>query len=131
MWRLLESLLHQARIGQSRSSVVNPLQWTLVILITGILCFLLVHAPVWLIEIFGIALAVIILLLVFAFVFFMVTNPDALRSERYSLVKTAMEKKFVGDSLTGLREVIEVFEGSEVKSLTAGDGEKIEPDNNE
>jgi hypothetical protein len=36
-------LLQQANIGQSRSSVLNPLQWTVVILVFGIGVSLGVH----------------------------------------------------------------------------------------
>ena len=126
MWSILESLLRQARIGQSRSSVVNPLQWTLVILISGLLALVFAHAPEWLIRLFAYAIGLVVVLLVAAYLFFMIKNPDALRSEKFSLMKTAMEKKVLGDSLTGL---MEAFEGPESKALVPSAGQKIEPGN--
>jgi energy-coupling factor transporter transmembrane protein EcfT len=123
----LESLLRQARIGESRSSVINPLQWTLVVIIFALFLFLEAKAPMWLLGTTAAASGFVLLLLVFAFVYFMFKDPDALRSEKYSLVKTAIEKKLVGDSLTGLREVMETFEGSDQKALGTGEAGTLGP----
>jgi hypothetical protein len=112
VWQILQSLLRQARIGQSRTSVINPLQWTLAIVVIALLFLVLVHAPSWLLIFFACVVGIVVVLLIAAFLFFMLKNPDALRSEKYSLVKTAIEKKVVGDSLTGLREVMNTFEDS-------------------
>jgi hypothetical protein len=126
MWSHFQSLLRQADIGQSRTSVINPLQWTLTIAVVGLLAVSLEpHAPPWLAIFFAAIVGAVIVLLLFAFVFFMIKGPDALRSEKYSLVKTAIEKRLVGDSLTGLLQVVETFEGTDPKALSTGSN--IEP----
>jgi hypothetical protein len=112
VWQILQSLLKQAHIGQSKTSVVNPLQWTLVILVFALLAVTIAHGVEWLIIFFTVAIGVFLLLLLGAYLFFMLKDPAALRSETYSLVKTAIEKRVVGDSLTGLREVMNTFEDS-------------------
>jgi hypothetical protein len=99
----LNYLLQQANIGQSRSSVLNPLQWMLVILVFGIGVCLLCHAPLWLVILFAIMLALVLILFLIAYVYFARVNPDSLRSEQFSLSKLAIEKGLVGDSLSGLR----------------------------
>jgi hypothetical protein len=99
----LNTLLQQANIGQSRSSVLNPLQWTLVILVFGVGVCLLFNAPLWLVILFAIMLALVLILLLVAYVYFARVNPDSLRSEHFSLSKLAIEKGLVGDSLAGLR----------------------------
>jgi hypothetical protein len=96
-------LLQQANIGQSRSSVLNPLQWMLVILVFGIAVCLLGHAPLWLVILFAILLALVLALFLVAYVYFARVNPDSLRSEQFSLSKLAIEKGLLGDSLAGLR----------------------------
>jgi hypothetical protein len=95
-------LLQQANIGQSRSSVLNPLQWTLVILVFGVAACLLFHAPPWLVILFAVMLALALILFLGAYVYFASVNPDALRSEQFSLSKLAIEKGMLGDSLAGL-----------------------------
>lgn len=127
MWNIFKSFLQQAQIIQSRSSVINPLQWSLVISIAALLTTgLEPRAPRWLPIFFAVLTALIAVLLIGAYIFFMVRDPDALRSERYSLMKTAMEKHLVGDNLVGLHEVIKTFDGAETKLLESGDTINIE-----
>jgi hypothetical protein len=101
MWQKLESLLKLAQIGQSRSSVINPLQWTLVILLFGILALVEFRAPDWILICFVGVFVVTFFLLGYAYVFFMHRNPAALRSEKYSLAQQFIEKKLIGDSQSG------------------------------
>ncbi len=104
----LNSLFSQASIGQSRTSTVNPLQWAMLILLGGLAVLILVGAPAWLVILVSVLLAVVGLLFCLAFVFFSLRNPDALRSETYSLTKLAIEKGLYGDSISGLREVAQI-----------------------
>jgi apolipoprotein N-acyltransferase len=122
----LEAFLREARIGQSRSSVINPLQWVLVIGVATLSFFIQVKAPFWLLASAAIAAGFVLLLVLCAYVYFAFKDPDALRSERYSLVKTAIEKRLVGDNLTGLRDVIETIEGSSPLGNAGGLGPKDE-----
>jgi len=98
------SLLRQANIGQSRSAITNPLQWAMVILICGTALMWMAHVPMWVICLPAIGFALVLLLFLGAYIFFMTTNSDALRSESYSLSKMAIERGMVGDSLHGLFE---------------------------
>jgi hypothetical protein len=107
-------LLQQANIGQSRSSVLNPLQWMLVILVFGLGICLLFHAPVWLVVLFAVMVALVLVLFLLAYLYFARVNPDALRSEQFSLSKLAIEKGLVGDSLAGLQPSrVVIFPGDE------------------
>ena len=51
---------------------------------------------------FGSFSALTLLLFGFGYVFFMFKDSDALRSERYSLSKMAIEKGLIGDDIKGL-----------------------------
>jgi hypothetical protein len=62
-------------------------------------------APAWLTIGLGICALVNFLLFGCAYIFFMVKDPDALRSESYSLQKLALQKGLFGDSIQGLSTV--------------------------
>ena len=98
-------LAEAGKVVHSRSSVLVPLQWVSLILLTFTLLFVIARAPLWIeIGVFAL-LAAAVLLFCAAFAYFMVRNPDALRSERHVLSKYAIDKDLYGDSDTGMREV--------------------------
>lgn len=101
---LYRALLQRADIGQSRSSSLNPLQWALAIFLGGLVGLLAIHAPLWLVVTVSALLVLIALLMCGAYLYFMKHDPDALRSENYSLSKIALSKGLVGDDLLGLHE---------------------------
>jgi hypothetical protein len=105
MWQAFHSLINQANIGQSRSSVLNPIQWLLVILLAGTCLSLFLHSPLWLLTILAGGIVLALLLFLGAYIFFVRTNSDALRSESYSLTKLAIQNRLLGDSVTGIRDV--------------------------
>jgi hypothetical protein len=116
MWQGFQGLLRISQIGQSRSSIISPLEWTLVVLLFGILTALL-RGPSWLLIFFVIAFSAALALLLATYIYFMFKNPDLLRSERFLLAKTAIEKQNLGDSISGLREVIDIVDGTEGNTL--------------
>jgi hypothetical protein len=116
----------QTDIGQSRSSTLNPMQWTLAITIFGLFASICVRTcPVWVIVILACCIGSSFLLIAFAFVYLLFKNPDALRSESFTLSKIAIEKGLIGDSLTGLREV---GQPAPVPMLSDGKGDPDEID---
>ena len=119
MWHRIESLLQLARIGHARSSVVNPLQWVLVILLFGFLAAVLERAPEWILIFLACLLGALFILLFGSFVYFMFKDPDALRSENYSLVKRAIDRRVFGDSLAGTKDAIVAFGESESQDANA------------
>ncbi len=102
--RILQTLVNKADIGQSRTSALNPLQWLTVILGVILLIGIAISAPIWLLISLLCLLVASVLLLLFAFGYFMFANPDALRSEKYVFSKLALEKGLIGDDLVGLLE---------------------------
>src|SRR2546430_16148156 len=104
MFEQIKSFFHLAEIGQSRSSITNPLQWTMVILVGGILLMSLIGLPLWIITSLLCCLFVVLGLFVYAYLYFMHKAPDVLRSEHYHLSKMAIEHGLVGDDIHGLFE---------------------------
>jgi hypothetical protein len=125
MFKDLRTLLQQARIGQSRSSVINPLQWVLLILVFATLSVVVAHGPDWLVKLFAGFVALTLVGIIFVYIYFMFTDSDALRSEKYSLVKTAIQKHPVGDSLSGVRDMIETFEDTNSAMVPADKSKNV------
>jgi hypothetical protein len=94
----LDKLLsNQANIGQSRSSILNPLQWMTVILVGGLASFIYAHAPGWLIVLMAVLLSLTFGLFALGFIYFMIREPGALRSENYALLKVAMDQGYFSE----------------------------------
>jgi hypothetical protein len=104
MLEYFKSLTNLAEIGQSRTSITNPLQWTMVIFVLGIALVVFARTPAWLLIVFVIGLMVVLGLFSYAYLYCMHTNPDVLRSENYHLSKMAIERGMLGDSVHGLVE---------------------------
>jgi len=122
----IKSWLDLAQIGQSRSSITNPLQWTMVILIVAILSFAIARLPVWVIIVPLVCLAIVFGLFLYAYWHFMHTTPDVLRSEQFHLQKMAIEHGLIGDSIHGLVEGTKVQDAN-VKLLDGGKGSSPQP----
>jgi hypothetical protein len=105
MLEYFKSLLQHAKIGYSRTSALNPVQWIFVVSTGGLLASLGFHAPPWILILFGVFSALTLILFGFSFLFFVFKDKDALRSERYSISKIAIEKGLIGDDLKGLLDV--------------------------
>lgn len=69
---------------------------------TGTLAIVEMKAPVWLIVMFAGFDVLSVLTYVGAFIYCVFKDRDALRSETYLIKKSAIEKGFVGDSLSGV-----------------------------
>lgn len=106
------SLFHQATAQGSRSTVLRPLQWFVGICIVGLLGCLKYGAPVGVLILFAVMVALIFLLFMGAYIHCLRTDKDALRSETYSIQKLAIERGLVGDSIVGILEIEEPLGGN-------------------
>jgi hypothetical protein len=98
---LFRSLLQQASAQGSRSTVLNPLGWALAISLSGVLGSVYAHCPPWVTTLFCVFASIVLVFYLASYVYFALTNSDALRSERFTLSKMAIEKNIIGDSLQG------------------------------
>ncbi len=118
-FRFDKLLSSQSSIGQSRSSILNPLQWMTVILVGGLASFVFAHAPAWLIILMAVLLSLTFALFAGGFIFFMIREPGTLRSEMYALLKGAMDRGYftadVVALLAGQEHKIERGQDIEVK----------------
>ena len=100
--QMLHAILQQISSEGKRSTAMQPLIWLLGILLFGTLSSFYLALPAWVGKVLMGLLVLIILVFVGVYIYFMLTNSDALRSEKYSLNKLAIEKSVVGDDLTGI-----------------------------
>src|SRR5438128_2255169 len=97
-----EQLLRAAASDGSRSTALAPLQLPFGLLLASAVWSAIQGAPVWLTIALASGAGLCLLFLLGAFSYFVRKNPDALRSERYSLRKLEIRRGLIGDSHHGL-----------------------------
>lgn len=102
----LQAFMSQAFSSASRSTALQPLVWLSALLIFGFLIALRYDLPTWGVVFLACLAAVAIVIFLGSYIYFMFKNPDALRSEKYTLSKMAIEKNLIGDDVSGLIEVM-------------------------
>jgi ABC-type siderophore export system fused ATPase/permease subunit len=116
----VKNILSQSNTTGARSTALHSLQWAMAIIFSSLATLIYLKAPHWLIVALAIMLGVLVILFVFAYLFLLFKNPDALRSEQYTLSKMALEKGLVGDSLSGLSPYTENPHGRTIDSKVEG-----------
>jgi hypothetical protein len=99
---LIKAFLQQATAQVSRSTILRPMAWMMPLCIAATLGAVYVSAPSWLIAMFAAFCGLTMLLYVAAYVYCLLTDRDALRSESYVIHKMAMQRGYVGDSDVGM-----------------------------
>ena len=72
------------------------------LVIAGLVGSVTAHAAEWIQVLFATLLSLDFLCFILAYAYFAITNSDALRTERFTLQKIAIEHGLLGDSTTGL-----------------------------
>ena len=127
---LIRQLLQTSDASGSKSTILKPLTWLLSILIGGICALLYAKAPDWILILLSVTFALTIILLFGAYVYCLINDKDALRSETYSIQKMAIERGVIGDSSTGYIQVNNK-QTSGKKSLLIEPQEEAKEDDNE
>jgi hypothetical protein len=105
----LISLLRQGTVQGSKSTAITPLTWALAIMMAGLVGGLKTGLPDSVIYVLCGCLVLLVLGLLGAYAYFARNNPDALRTERYTLTKLAIERRLRGDDVVGITEAIETI----------------------
>lgn len=102
MTDFVQQFLQSAETRGSRSTVVSPIGWVLGISLAGLAASLKLSAPGWVL----ISLVIMGFLsfgtFLGAYIYFAITSPESLRSEKYTLTKMAIEHSAKGDNVVGL-----------------------------
>lgn len=105
--QLISSLFQQATAQGSKSTVLRPLGWLTAICCAALLGAVEMKAEPWLLVVFAFLAALSVLLYMASYVYCLLTDKEALRSETYQIQRLAIEKGFVGDNLTGVLKLEE------------------------
>lgn len=118
---LIRALFQQMVESGSRSTILKALSVPLSTLLAATILSFYLKLPDWLGAAFacstGITLALYLVIYILAFR----KDPELLRSEKHSIQKLAIEKGFVGDSLTG---IFEAKTAIDTGRLLGGEAEK-------
>jgi len=109
---LIRELLSRSTADGSRTNALNHLQWMIVAFLLVLVLATRYGLPPPLIWLFAGILCVLLLCYLGTHFFFMVKNPDALRSEKFTIQKMAIERGLIGDSVLGMREVTRDLSGN-------------------
>lgn len=110
-------LLQHSDASGSKSTILKPLNWLLISLASILITLTYIKAPVAFIYIIFGLLVITFVLIIGTYIYCLRKNPDALRSETFSIQKMALEKGVYGDSTSG---TFVVEEGKEMAKLSIG-----------
>ena len=105
MVREIFSQLSQASGSGARSTALAPIHIILAVILFAFLSCIYFGAHVNILILLGVAFSLVLLLGCGAYIYLLLKNPDALRSERFTLEKLRIERGLVGDNLSGLSDV--------------------------
>jgi len=103
--RFLTELREHMNAELTRSDVLRALIWPNAGLLIALIGAISAKADTWILQILIVLVCLLMVLYVAAYVFFALTDPDALRSEKYKLQKMAIERGLIGNSQVGLHEI--------------------------
>lgn len=101
-YNLFKELLHKSDASGSRSTILKPLTWFISAIFAALVLLIKINSPQWIVIMVSVILIVSILIFLFAYMFCLFTDKDAIRSEKYSIQKLAIEKGIIGDSSFGI-----------------------------
>jgi hypothetical protein len=97
-----------ALLSGNRTTVLNTLGWMMLLLIAGLIGTASAGVPQWTLVLLATCLMIDFLVFIGAYIYFAVTAPEFLRSESYSIQKLAIEKRYLGDSSSGVFPLEEI-----------------------
>jgi hypothetical protein len=100
-WQHFMSFLEHANARGSRSTALKPLGWLLLILTSFVLGLVYRGVSGWLLVGSGIALGLCTLTYLGSYIYLILTNIDATRSESFLIRKMQLQHSRVGDDAVG------------------------------
>lgn len=83
----IKELMVRTDNSGEKSTILKPLTWLISILVGSMILANYLNLPKWIIIMFSIIVALIIILFIFSYVYCLFTDRDALRSEKFSIQK--------------------------------------------
>jgi membrane protein YdbS with pleckstrin-like domain len=108
MPNFIQSFLSQDGARGARSTALHALQWMMGILLAALAPMAFSKVPTWIMALDAVCAVSVLAVFLVSYVYLLIHDPDALRSETYSLYKIAIQKGIFGDSLTGIARPEEI-----------------------
>jgi hypothetical protein len=105
MLEIFNGLFQQANAEASRSTALKPLGWLIAMLLPSTLAAFYYLLPAAITGTLMLLTVISVLAYLGAYVYFLKVDPDALRSETYSLKKLAIQRGIFGDSTHGTVDI--------------------------
>jgi hypothetical protein len=86
------SFLHHSSGGASRSTALAPLNWLTLTLVAAVLGCLAYGNHTWICSAFFGLIALVVLCFLGVYIYLIIRNPDATRSEKFTLEKMALQQ---------------------------------------
>src|SRR6266481_3993900 len=96
-YNLIRALLEQSNVQESKTNVLRPVGWIFGICVAATLTSFTISAPVWVSIMFAVFSCLTLLLYLGSYMYCLLTDKDALRSEQHTLQKMAIERGIIGD----------------------------------
>ena len=121
---IISAFLAQASATGSRSTVLKPLYGIIPFCFAATMSSAYFKLVEWITYVFAGFSVLSIAVFLFSYIYCLLKDKDALRSETYSIQKMAIEKGFIGDDMSGVikidRRPSDILNGS-VSSSESGD----------
>lgn len=101
------SLFQQASGQGSRSTAMGPMVWLAGMTMATVVSLAVGRAPTWVVIAAVAAMFLSVIGFIAVFGYFAFKQPDALRSERFTLTKLALQESVRGDDLAGIVRMTE------------------------
>lgn len=101
----VHQLLQKHDASGSKSTILKPLTWFISILVASLIGLLHARAPQWILIYIVVIVTIAVAIFFYTYLVCLNKNPDALRSETFTIQKMALEKGVYGDSFLGVYEV--------------------------
>lgn len=128
---LFRSISQQASMQGWKSTALQMHNWGLLLAYAALLFAATVHASLWLMILLAVMASIMTANWIYSHNYLLVHNTDALRSERYTLSKMAIQRSVTGDTITGLKELgiddLKLLPSTETASDIDPDSESSEP----
>ena len=98
----ISQLLEKSDVSGSKSTILKPITWFITFLVAGLLASLRFQAPEYVVIFFMVLIGLAVSVFLLAFGYCLFKDRDALRSEKFSIQKMAIEKGIYGDNSSGV-----------------------------
>jgi predicted membrane channel-forming protein YqfA (hemolysin III family) len=100
--------LQQALQRNAKSTALKSLGWLIALLLPSTIAASHYGNDKWLVVMLAILVCLSVVVYIAAYVFFALTNPDLLRSEKFTIQKMAIQQGIIGDDISGYIKFVKI-----------------------